>query len=80
MDNATRIARELVAAVADGREPSDEYLMLDTYADAGHPPSVHLLAAVRQAARPLAAAAGIASPVRGVSVGDVEFLVLAETL
>lgn len=56
------LAREIVAAVAAGRELPEEFLILDTYADAGYPPSWDRCDRIcRQAQRALAAA-GIPVP------------------
>lgn len=49
----------VVAALAAGRELPDEFLILDTYADCGDPPSVWRLQRIRREVRRMAEFFGI---------------------
>lgn len=58
-ERAERIARELIDAILDGTEISEEYHQIATYADAGEPTQVWLMNDIREAARCLSLKRGI---------------------
>jgi hypothetical protein len=77
-ERAERIARELVDAVLNGTEISEEYHRIATYADAGEPTQVWLMDDIRDAASRLSLKNGIDTPCDPPEL--VEFLVLNEIL
>ena len=77
-ERAERIARELIDAVLNGTEISEEYHRIATYADAGEPTQVWLMDDIREAASRLSLKNGIETPCDPPEL--VEFLVLNEIL
>jgi hypothetical protein len=57
-----QLSREIVAAIAAGRELPEEFLVLDTYADAGYPPSWDRCDRICREVQRALAAAGIPVP------------------
>ena len=56
------LSREIVAAIAAGRSLPEEFLILDTYADVGYPPSWDKCDRICREVQQALAAAGIPVP------------------
>ena len=77
-ERAERIARELVAAVLNGTEVTEEYHQIATCADAGEPTQVWLMDDIREAASRLSLRNGVEASCDPPQL--VECLVLNEIL